>query len=68
MAANTQLAKQSRLDSVRTFVQDEDGLEAIQVVMIVAIAALILIVFMTFWDKIKGWASGMIDNITGNTP
>jgi len=62
-----QLDQQSRFDAIQKFVNDEDGLEAVQVVMITAIAALVLIVFMTFWDQIKGWASGLIQQIVGKS-
>ena len=38
-----------------TFHHDEDGIEALQVVMIVAIAAIVLIGFMTVGQEIFGW-------------
>jgi len=41
--------------SLRTFHEDEDGIEAIQVVMIVAIAAIVLIAVMTTGDEIYKW-------------
>jgi len=37
------------------FHEDEDGMETLQIVMIVGIAAIILIFTLAFWDKIKGW-------------
>lgn len=37
------------------FHEDEDGIEALQVVMIVAIAAIVLIGFMTVGKEIFGW-------------
>lgn len=40
---------------IRNFHQDEDGIEAVQVVMIVAIAAIILVAMMTVGNKIYGW-------------
>lgn len=67
MVTKPEIAKKSRWENVRNFVQEEDGMEAIQVVMIVAIAALVLVVLMTFWDKIKGWADTAIGIITGRT-
>lgn len=42
-------------DKVRRFHHNEKGLEAIQVVMIVAIAALFLIAFMVIGDEIVDW-------------
>lgn len=40
---------------VRSFHEDEDGIEAVQVVMIVAIAAIILVAMMTVGNKIYEW-------------
>ncbi len=37
------------------FHNDEAGLEALQVVMILAVAAVALIVVKTQWDVIRGW-------------
>ena len=42
-------------DSVRAFHEDEDGMETLQVVMIVGIAAVILIALKVWWKDIKGW-------------
>ena len=52
MKANTNI-RVSNL--VRSFHEDEDGIEAVQVVMIVAIAAIILVAMMTVGNKIYGW-------------
>lgn len=43
---------------------DEDGMEAIQVVAIVAIAALVLIfVKTTLWDKVRQYADRKVDEL-----
>ncbi|MFZ4080695.1 MAG: hypothetical protein ACOYKN_05670 [Pirellula sp.] len=41
--------------AIRNFHKDEAGIEAIQVVMILAIAAVALIVVRTQWNSIKLW-------------
>ena len=42
-----------------TFHEDEEGMETIQVVMIVAIAAVVLIAVKVFWGQIKEWVNGI---------
>lgn len=42
-------------DIVRRFHDDEDGIEAVQVIMIVAIAAIVLIGVMTVGQDIMDW-------------
>ncbi|QDV66476.1 hypothetical protein Poly24_01620 [Rosistilla carotiformis] len=49
------------------FHKNEAGLEALQVVMIIAIAAIFLIFIKTNWETVKGWAQDLIDQITGFT-
>lgn len=52
--------------ALRGFHEDEGGMEALQVVMIVAIAAVALIVVKTQWTKIKSWFTSESDKaITG---
>lgn len=53
--------------SVARIHNDERGLEALQVVMIVAIAAIFLIFVKTQWTTIKGWAEGLINQVTSFT-
>lgn len=51
---------------VREFHEDEFGLEALQVVMIVAVAALCLILVKVFWESnISPWFRNLINIITG---
>lgn len=46
------------------FHSDEDGMESVQVVMILAIAGLILVVLFAFWDQIKAWVTTAISSVT----
>jgi len=48
---------------IRKFDQDEDGIESIQVVMILAFAAVVMVAAWAFWDQIKSWADGLIKSI-----
>jgi Flp pilus assembly pilin Flp len=50
------------IDASRTFHNDEDGLEAVQVVMIVAIAAMVLVAMGKFGNDIIKWAKGVFTN------
>lgn len=57
--------KTSKMQSaVRKFHNDEAGLEALQVVMILAIAAVALIAVKTQWTTIKGWYDSVMGNAT----
>jgi len=48
------------------FHKNEEGLEALQVVMIIAVAALVLILIKTSWEKrIVPFFKEMLENITG---
>ena len=53
------------LNVARQFNNDEDGIEAMQVVMIVAIAAIVLIAVMTLGQDVKDWAQGKWDELQG---
>ncbi len=50
---------------LRSFHEDEDGLEAIQVVMIVAIAAIVLIAVMTIGQEVYDWLREKWDKLKG---
>ena len=50
---------------VRQFNNDEDGIEALQVVMIVAIAAIVLIAVMTVGQEVMTWAKGKWGELQG---
>lgn len=49
------MGKLNLTDSLKKFHKDEAGLEALQVVMILAVAAVALIVVKTQWDVIRKW-------------
>jgi hypothetical protein len=54
------------MKAMRSFHEDEAGLEALQVVMIVAIAALFLLVVKYLWDNyLYSWVQTLIKNISG---
>lgn len=42
-------------NSVHIFHNEEDGIEAVQVIMIVAIAAIVLIAVMTLGQEVMDW-------------
>jgi hypothetical protein len=50
-------------NSLKMFHEDEDGLETIQVVMIIAIAAVVLIVVKLYWNDIKQWAGNLLTDL-----
>ena len=51
--------------SIKKFHRNEDGLEALQIVMIIAVAAEALIFVKTQWtDTIKPWATELIGGVT----
>jgi Flp pilus assembly pilin Flp len=58
---------QNFVDSVKAFDRDEDGIESIQVVMILAFGAVVMVAAWAFWDQIKGWADGLIQGILGKS-
>lgn len=51
-------------NAIRKFHSDEAGLEALQVVMILAIAAVALIAVKTQWTTIKGWYDSVMGDAT----
>jgi hypothetical protein len=54
--------------AAQKFHENESGLEALQVVMIIAIAALVLLVVKYFWDNnIYSWVKQLVTSITGWT-
>lgn len=52
--------------SVKKFHNDERGLEALQVVMIIAVAAVIMLLVRNYYDDIKEWVTGLVDQMTGD--
>jgi hypothetical protein len=45
------------------FHSDERGMETLQVVMIIAVAALIVAFAQAFWPKIKAWFRESVDQV-----
>jgi hypothetical protein len=59
VAMNKTVRKQSLLSKwLKRFHQDEDGIETLQIVMIVGVAVVILLVIVVFWEQIQGWFQG----------
>ena len=52
--------------AVRNFHEDEQGLEALQVVMILAIAAVCLILVKSKWTDIKSFFTDNVDKAVGD--
>lgn len=50
--------------AVRKFHNDEAGLEALQVVMILAVAAVALIAVKTQWSTVKSWYDTVMGDAT----
>jgi Flp pilus assembly pilin Flp len=50
--------------SLRAFHEDEEGMEALQIVMIVAMAAVCLIAIVKFWPTVKTWFSKETSEVT----
>ena len=53
---------------LKRFHNNEEGLEALQVVMIIAIASLFLIAVKFQWQTIETWYKGLVEAITGWQP
>jgi len=64
---NPKPADRTLCQAVRAFHEDEDGMEALQVVIIVAIAAVVLGLLKIFWPEIKSWTKTAVKNLTGWT-
>jgi hypothetical protein len=57
--------KSSVLRGLLNLHKDEEGMEAIQVVAIVAIGALVLIFLKTtLWPKVQSWSSDQMSRLT----
>ncbi len=55
------------MNAIRKFNDDEQGLETLQVVMIVAVAAVILALIKTQWTDVKKFFTDKVKDITGFT-
>lgn len=60
----------NRLSAVKngvvSFHRNEKGLEALQVILIVAIAAIILALLKLYWKDVKSWFKTMVETIIGS--
>lgn len=50
--------------TLRTLHEDEEGMEALQVVMIIAIGAVILLAIIKLWPTIKSWFTSETSEVT----
>ncbi len=53
------------MKSIKKFHSDERGMEALQVILIVAIAAIVLALLKFAWPNIKDWFVKNVGNILG---
>ncbi len=59
--------KQQLTKTLAAFHNDEDGLEAVQVVMIVAIAAIVLFAVMTVGQEVFTWLKTKWESLQGQS-
>lgn len=50
---------------IAKFDKDERGMETLQTVLIVAVAAMILALIVSQWDTISSWVVDAINEVTG---
>jgi Flp pilus assembly pilin Flp len=55
------------INTIRKFHRDEEGLEALQVVMIIAIAAMVMIACATLGQKAVTWMNGQWTTLQGTS-
>jgi Flp pilus assembly pilin Flp len=55
------------INTIRKFHRDEEGLEALQVVMIIAIAAMVMIACATLGQKAVTWMNGQWSTLQGTS-
>lgn len=53
--------------AVQSFDDDEDGIEVLQVVMILAIAGMVVAILIAWGNDIVEWAKGFLPNQEGGT-
>jgi len=49
--------------ALKKFHKNEDGMEAVQVAMILAFAAVIILLVWSFWGSIKTWFGATKDDV-----
>jgi hypothetical protein len=60
------VAKPGFANVLRTLHEDEDGMEAMQVVIIVSVAALVLLaLYKIFWPEIRKWVIAVLKETAG---
>jgi hypothetical protein len=52
------------LKSLRRIHEDERGMESLQTIVIMAVAALILVVVVKLWPNIKNWFTSAVNAVT----
>jgi len=52
------------MNTLKRLHEDEEGLTTLEVVMIVAVAAIILALIKVFWGSIKTWFGMSTQNVT----
>ncbi len=57
---------ENSIKALRSFHNDEDGMETMQVVMLVALGAFIMIVLNNWGDKVLEWAKGLVEEVIGH--
>ena len=61
-------AKQPSLaESWRQFHEDEAGIETVEVVLILGIGAIVMLVVWKWWEKIRDWVKGFLQNLIGKS-
>ncbi len=53
--------------ALKKFHKNEEGMEAVQVAMILAFAAVIILLVWSFWNPIAAWFSGNMGDVTDPT-
>jgi hypothetical protein len=53
---------------VREFDDDEEGMETIQVVMLLGLAAVVAVLIFAFWKDIKEWFNKQRDKFKSDAP
>jgi hypothetical protein len=53
--------------AAKKFDQDQDGMETMQIVMIIAVAAIVLLFVQSQWNGIANWASTLVGQVTSWT-
>ena len=50
-------------NAVARFHNDQRGMETLQTVMLIAVAAIVLLFVKTYWEEIQDWFSGLVDQV-----